>query len=606
MQKGISRVLRSTKFLFGRYWEHSKAFVVLILLLNLILSAIPLIIAWTTRSFVDQLAGMTQDSSDWIPNSLFLLALCLVGFLFMQDYLSILLSYLDERKGRNLLVQTKMAVYERIGSFGGIQLFEQPAFFDLLRMVMHSAQSGHQQVFQTLLRTCRNVVLLLAFALAILSYSPLILLVIAISTLPQITNHLHSNHENKQLDSEIGPHERNAYYLEHLLTNSSTIKEILALGIGSHLRNDLQNRLLMIASFMIHSERKRLKTSTTNRVLIGIAQGLSLLIITAMVSTREIGVGDVAFLIAGSQGILSATIGILEGFSLIHSQSLYFEDYEKLVNLVDPIITGGSRKKMSGLLGEIRFEGVSFRYSTNLPWVLRDVELSIRAGESTAIVGQNGSGKSTLIRLLLRLYDPTCGTIYWDGVDVREFPVEDYRKTIGVMFQDYARYQLTVRENIGFGDIENIHEIGRISRAARLSGADNVVQGLSNNYETVLSKWNTQENGGVDISGGEWQKIALARLLMREASLYILDEPTSNLDASSETAFNKGFSENKRGKTFLISSHRLSSIMMADNVALLRDGKITDYGPPQRLLNSSELFFPLEQRESFSERTDSL
>jgi ATP-binding cassette subfamily B protein len=231
--------------------------------------------------------------------------------------------------------------------------------------------------------------------------------------------------------------------------------------------------------------------------------------------------------------------------------------------------------------GGIEFRSVGFRYPGRDEWALRGVNLHIAPGEKIALVGANGAGKTTLIKLLTRLYDPTEGQILLDGVELQAYDLDDLRRSIGVIFQDFVKYQTTVRENIGFGQIEALDDTPRIEEAARRGGADEVVAGMPDHYEAMLGRWFDR---GQELSGGQWQKIALARAFMRDGEVLVLDEPTAALDAEREYAIFQRFRSLTEGKIALLISHRFSTVRMADRIAVLEGGRLTELGTHATLL----------------------
>lgn len=233
----------------------------------------------------------------------------------------------------------------------------------------------------------------------------------------------------------------------------------------------------------------------------------------------------------------------------------------------------------------LELQNVSFRYHDDQPWVLQNVNLFIPAQACLALVGLNGAGKTTLVKLLLRFYDPTEGQILWDGMDIRRFDPQALRQQMGAIFQDFMRFDLTVQENIGLGDARYVASRERVQQAARRSGAHNMIQNLPHGYETELTLMFANGKSPVDLSGGQWQKIALARLFMRqEADLLILDEPTAALDAEAEHDLFEHFVELVNGRTTLLISHRFSTVKMADCIAVLADGRIVEHGSHEDLL----------------------
>ena len=239
------------------------------------------------------------------------------------------------------------------------------------------------------------------------------------------------------------------------------------------------------------------------------------------------------------------------------------------------------KKLPAELAHGIEFRGVGFRYPESDEWVLRNVDLRIRAGEKIALVGHNGAGKTTLIKLLSRLYDPVEGAILLDGIDVRDIDPIELRQKIGVIFQDFVRYHLPARENIGFGQIEAADEMEKIVESARKSGAHKMIEDLPEGYETMLGRW---FHGGHELSLGQWQRIALARAFMRDAEILVLDEPTASLDAQTEYEIFRHFQELTDGKMAILISHRFSTVRMADRIVVIENGRIAEMGSHEELL----------------------
>jgi ATP-binding cassette subfamily B protein len=235
----------------------------------------------------------------------------------------------------------------------------------------------------------------------------------------------------------------------------------------------------------------------------------------------------------------------------------------------------------------IEFRNVSFKYPGRPDWALRNISLTIGPGEKLALVGANGAGKTTFIKLLTRLYDPTEGQILLDGVDLRDYDLDDLRRGMGVIFQDFVRYMMTAGENIGFGQIEALDDQPRIERAAEKGGADEVIAGLPQGYETMLGAWFER---GRELSGGQWQKIALGRAFMRDAEVLVLDEPTSALDAGREYEIFQRFRQLTDGRIAILISHRFSTVRMADRIAVLDNGELIELGTHRELLERGGLY----------------
>jgi len=273
---------------------------------------------------------------------------------------------------------------------------------------------------------------------------------------------------------------------------------------------------------------------------------------------------------------------ILQSFTDISDQALYLKDLFEFFEM-EPAIRSipGALPAPRPIRSGFEFRNVGFAYPGSSVMVVENINFRLETNEKIALIGENGAGKTTLVKLLARLYDPTAGQILLDGVDLREYDVEDLRKEIGVIFQDYMRYELLAKENIGFGKIEDLANQSRIEIAAQKSMAFQVIGKLPNGYDQIIGR---RFDGGVDLSGGEWQKFALARAYMRDAQLLILDEPTATLDARAEYEVFRRFAELTKGRMAVLISHRFSTVRMADRILVLQNGSIREQGTHNHLL----------------------
>ena len=284
--------------------------------------------------------------------------------------------------------------------------------------------------------------------------------------------------------------------------------------------------------------------------------------------------------------------GLLASFSSTAGQALYLDDLFSFFEVEPEIVSPDNPRPFPKPIRQgFVFENVGFRYPGNERWAVRHLSFTLRAGEVVALVGENGAGKTTLVKLLTRLYDPDEGRILLDGHDLREYDLDGLRGNMGVIFQDFVRYNLSAADNVAVGRIAARNDRARIERAATRSQANEVIANLPAGYEQMIGK---RFRNGVELSGGEWQKIAIARAYMREAEVLILDEPTAALDARSEYEVFRRFKELSEGKTAILISHRFSSVRMADRILVLADGKVEAAGTHEELLAQrgrySELF----------------
>jgi ATP-binding cassette subfamily B protein len=300
--------------------------------------------------------------------------------------------------------------------------------------------------------------------------------------------------------------------------------------------------------------------------------------------SKEIGLGSMTLYLSIFRQSQGAFTGIFEGLNALHENGLFMENLFSFLDLPEAQASppASSLPPLDPQRG-LEIDSLSFRYTDASPWALRDVSLRIGPGEKIALVGENGSGKTTLIKLLTRLYEPTEGTISYQGRNLRDWSHAQLREKIGVIFQDFVRYQLTLRENVGFGSIESLQDQKRLDVAASQGGLDSLVSALDEGWETTLGG---RFGKGRELSGGQWQKVALSRAFMRDGEIIVLDEPTSALDAEREYEIFQKFKELTAGKIAFLISHRFSTVRMADRIVVLNDGHIIESGSHAELLAS--------------------
>jgi ATP-binding cassette subfamily B protein len=314
----------------------------------------------------------------------------------------------------------------------------------------------------------------------------------------------------------------------------------------------------------------------------------------------KISLGDVLLYTSAVTSIQAALSSLVFSVSNVNESVLFFTHFTSLMALPEPLVTSNSARPVPPLGSGIELRNVSFRYSDQHPWVVRNLSLSIPAQQCLALVGLNGAGKTTLVKLLTRLYDPTEGEILWDGIDLREFDPKELRERIAAILQDFIHYDLTAKENIGLGNIAQLDESASIHQAAKKAGIDCAIERLPLGYDTILSRWLVGDGIGADLSGGEWQKLGMARMFMRDAStdLLILDEPTAALDAQAEYDMYTRFVELTAGRTTLLVTHRFSTVRMANLVAVIENGSITEYGSHDALLSLEGTYARLHRMQA--------
>ncbi len=463
-----------------------------------------------------------------------------------------------------------------------LEAYENPRYYDTLNRVQRDAAYRPTQVVRGLMQVGQSAINLLAIAGLLISLHWGVAALLFAVTLPGAVVQMRYSGRMYWWQRKRTPTERQVSYFNWMLANDQTAKEIRLFNLGP----------TFIRRFL--DLREQLRRERLSLVLRGSLAGLG----TRAAATLAV-YGSYAFMVAralqgaislGSltmyyqafqrgQGLLQSLFSSLVG---LYEHHLYLSDLEEFLHLkrrvaepADPLPVPRPMQK------GIAFEQVSFRYPTGDETVLQDISLTLRPGEMIALVGENGSGKTTLIKLLCRLYDPTEGRITLDGIDLRAFETTALRQQISVIFQDYVKYQLTARENIHFGNVEAPPEEERLTQAAHQSGADAVIAGLKQGYETVLGKW---FEGGEELSVGQWQKIALTRAFLRDSQIIVLDEPTSAIDARAEYELFRRFRHLAAGRAAVLISHRFSTVRMADCIYVLEGGKIIERGTHESLM----------------------
>ena len=437
----------------------------------------------------------------------------------------------------------------------------------------------------------QNVITLISFAALMLRFSPWLVLILLATSIPSFIAETRFSEQGFRLLTRRAPETRQINYLSRLLTEDSAAKEIKLFNLGDTL---LTRYTDLFAKFFAED-----KSLAVRRAAVGFSLGLiatlgfygSYAWIVWRTVQGQISLGDMTLYLTIFRQGQSTFQSILAGLNNIYENNLFMANYFDFLDLKPQMqVAAGQRRMPAAIKNGVEFRGVGFRYPESDEWVLRGIDLTIRAGEKIALVGHNGAGKTTLIKLLSRLYDPTEGAILIDGVDIRELDPLDLRQKIGVIFQDFVRYHLPARENIGFGQIEAAARMDRIVESARKSGAHAMIEDLPEGYQTMLGRW---FNGGHELSLGQWQRIALARAFMRDAEILVLDEPTASLDAQTEYEIFQHFKELTEGKMAILISHRFSTVRMADRIVVIQGGRIAELGSHEELLRREGIYAEL-------------
>jgi ATP-binding cassette subfamily B protein len=441
---------------------------------------------------------------------------------------------------------------------------------------------GRSSLMTQLLGQAQDAVTIVTFAIGLVAYAPWLILLLALALVPAFLGEAHFNAASYTLNYTRTPERRELDYVRQTAASVETAKEVKIFALNRFL---IDRYRTLADAFYLANKSLATRRAFWGSVLTAVGT-LGYYVAYAYLAWGTLRgaftIGDLTFLAGSFRRLRTLLEGLLSGFSQMAGQALYLDDLFSFFLIQPEIVSAPDALPFPATLREgFRFEGVGFRYPGAERWAVRNLSFTLHAGEVLALVGENGAGKTTLVKLLARLYDPDEGQILLDGRDLRDYDIESLRSNVGVIFQDFVRYHMTAAENIGVGRIEAAGDRQRIEQAAQRSLADELIQRLPQRYDQIIGK---RFRSGVELSGGEWQKIAIARAYMREAQLLILDEPTAALDARAEFEVFQRFRELSAGKTAVLISHRFSSVRMADRILVLADGGLEASGTHAELL----------------------
>jgi ATP-binding cassette subfamily B protein len=463
-----------------------------------------------------------------------------------------------------------------------LQFFENPLFYDTLQNARRQADSSALAIVNAILQILQQAITLISLVILLVRFSPWIAVIVIVAAIPSFLSQSQYAERAFRTVTHRAPENRLLNYLESLLTGSDTVKEIKLFGLGKPLLKRYQTLFNKFYLEDMAIAKRRTFAGLGWGLLSNVAYYGSYVWIIQQAVVSLITLGDMTMFLGLFRQSQSSIRSLLDSFNRLYESNLYLDNLMTYLELEPQLVAPENGIiAPAPIIQGIEFRNVSFCYPGSDVFVLRNINLTIQPGERIALVGLNGAGKTTLIKLLTRLYDPTEGQILLDGVDLREYDLPSLHQRFGVIFQDYVRYQFTVRENIGFGQVDALEDLERIKEAADRGGATQVIESLPKGYDTMLGRrWEK----GAELSGGQWQKIALARAFMRDAEVLVLDEPTSALDAEAEYEVFQRFGELIGDRIAVLISHRFSTVRMADRIVVLSDGKIIELGSHQELI----------------------
>jgi len=580
-------------------WKTSPTLTAGNLFLRLLRALLPVATLYVGKLIIDEvirLAGtdtLPPDLSSWMASGLLdrlaLLLIIELTLAILADVLGRVVSLLDSLLSERFTNATSVQLMEHAALLD-LEDFEDSELQDKLERARRQT-SGRMTLMTQVFGQAQDVVTIVSFSAGLLVYAPWLIVLLLIALVPAFLGEAHFNAQSYSLDYRRTPERRELDYLRQTGASVETAKEVKIFGLNAF----LLDRYRVLAARFYEANRRLAERRALWGALLTAVGTFGYYVAYAFIAWRtlrgEFTIGDLTFLSGAFRRLRNLLEGLLISFSQVAGQALYLDDLFSFFEIEPEIVSPENPRPFpSPIATGFAFEDVGFRYPGAERWAVRNLTFTLRAGEVLALVGENGAGKTTLVKLLARLYDPDEGRILLDGHDLREYDLVELRSNIGVIFQDFVRYQMTAAENIAVGRIEAAGDRERIVAAAQASMADEMIRRLPNGYDQMIGK---RFRNGVELSGGEWQKVAIGRAYMRDAQVLILDEPTAALDARAEFEVFQRFKELSEGKSAVLISHRFSSVRMADRILVLAEGQLEAAGTHEELLTHSRRYAEL-------------
>lgn len=590
-QKGArARTLRQLGLLFVQVWRTSPLLTFLSFFLRLIVALVPPALLFLSKLIIDEVVRQTGQPSpgpslaDWFAagriETLTGLVLAEFALVIGRDALNRAVSVVDQVLGEQHSNRVSVELIEHAAKID-LKHLEQSDYQDRLERARRQA-SSRSTVLAQIFQQGQTVVTVLALAAGLFAYAPLLIPLLAISLAPSVWGEFRFNRLAYWVSHNRSPERRQLDYLRQLGASAENAKEVKLFGLGGFITSRFAE-----LSQQIERENRGIAISrglwaTALSAISTITYYAAFAYILWRTLSGDFSLGDLVFLSGSFMNLNGLMQQFLLGFTAIAGQSLFLDDLFSFFDIKPGITEPETPRPFPEPLRQgVRFDNVGFRYPGSERWIVRNLSFEVPAGRTLALVGENGAGKTTIVKLLTRLYDPDEGRVLIDGVDLKEIATADLRRHVGVIFQDFLRYSFTAADNIGVGQIDAFTDRARITSAAEQSLAHAVIGRLPEGYDQMLGRTFAK---GQDLSGGEWQKLALARAYMREAAIVVLDEPTAALDARAEAEVFSRFKDLAEGTTALIISHRFSTVRMADRIIVLEQGAVLEQGSHEELM----------------------
>ncbi len=578
-------------------WECGPKTVVASMLLRLALALLPVAILDVSRWLINDVVNSLKHHSTLSPHFWWVVGLEF-GLASLAAILTRAIGFCDSLLGDLYMQHISIRVIEHASQLD-ITAFENPDYYDRLERAKAQA-TDRIAMIQMMGTLTQQVLTTLALAVYIAKFSPFLLLLLIAGTIPALLGESHFAFLGYAKNFMQTPMRRKMDYLRDVGGSKEAAKELKLFGLRDFLIDSFRGMANTIFDQNVELSKRRLIVGVLLSMLATAGYYSAYALALWGTYRGKFTIADLAVLINAILQVSANLQQIFVNASGVADQALFLTDLLGFFAMEPTVRSKPNAIKIPRPIRQgIEFRNVSFAYPGTTRLVLKNFDFHLRPGERVALIGENGQGKTTIVKLITRLYDPTEGQILIDGVDLRDYDMEDLCHEIGVIFQDFMRYEMTARDNIAVGRIEERDRLDRIQDAAQMSLADEVIERLDGKYEQQLGR---RFEGGVDLSGGEWQRMALARAYLRDAQLLILDEPTAALDARSEQEVFQRFAELTKGKMALLISHRFSTVKMTDRIVVLSHGVLTEEGTHDELIRQGGLYAEMFEMQAASYR----
>jgi ATP-binding cassette subfamily B protein len=570
--------LRNVPAVLGIVWEAGRVVVVLGVVFRVIAAVLPLGLLWITKLIIDGIVhAITTHQA--VAARLWWLVAAEFSLAVFGSVLSRGIDFLDALLADKYTRHVSVLVMKHAAQLD-LAAYEDPVFYDRLERARVQA-TDRLGMIQSIGRLVQQAITTASLSIAIMLFSPWLLLMLIAGVVPAFLGESHFAFLGYAKNFRQTPIRRQLDYLRVLGGSKEAAKELKLFGLAPFLTERFSRLSNQIYDEDVSLARRRLVAGSFLSMIGTAGYYSAYVFVIWRTISGVLSIGELTFLAGSIQQASSNIQQIFSTVSSIADQALFLTDLIAFFEMRPAIASKPNALPVPRPITRgFEFRNVTFRYPGSSRLVLDGLNFHFRSGERIALIGENGEGKTTIVKLLTRLYDPLEGQVLLDGVDLREYKLEDLYQEIGVIFQDFMRYEMTARDNIAVGRIERIGDLPLLQQSAQKSMADEVIGRLPQGYEQMLGR---RFDGGVDLSGGEWQKVALARAYLRDAQILILDEPTAALDARSEFEVFQRFAELTAGKMALFISHRFSTVRMADRIVVLEHGRIAEDGDHEKL-----------------------